>query len=67
MDLVFECRRVVFEWEGFGLESFQNDTSLSPYIHMYIYIYVSKYVCVCIYRYNLLGSVLKPKVVGTLW
>ena len=29
VDLVFRCRRVVFEWEGFGLESFQNDTSLS--------------------------------------
>ena len=29
MDLAFGCRRVVFEWEGFSLESFQNDTSLS--------------------------------------
>jgi len=29
MDLAFEYRRVVFEWDGFGLESFRNDTSLS--------------------------------------
>ena len=29
VDLAFGCRRVVFEWEGFGLESFRNDTSLS--------------------------------------
>jgi len=29
MDLAFRCRRVVFEWEGFSLESFRNDTSVS--------------------------------------
>jgi len=34
MDLAFGCRRIVFEWEGFGLESFWNDTSLShTHIH----------------------------------
>ena len=31
MDLVFKCHRVIFEWEGFGLESFWIDTNLSPY------------------------------------
>jgi len=31
MDLAFGCRRVAFEWEGFGLESFRNDTSLSSF------------------------------------
>jgi len=29
VNLVFECRMLIFEWEGFGLESFWNDTSLS--------------------------------------
>ena len=29
VDLAFRCRRDVFEWKGVGLESFQNDTSLS--------------------------------------
>jgi len=29
MYIVFKCRRVIFEWEGLGLKSFQNDTSLS--------------------------------------
>ena len=28
-DLVLGCHRAVFEWEGFSLESVQNDTSLS--------------------------------------
>jgi len=32
MDLVFECRMLVFEWEEFGLESFWNCTSLFLYI-----------------------------------
>jgi len=29
MNLAFECRMVVFEWDGFGFESLRNDTSLS--------------------------------------
>jgi len=29
VDLVFECRKVEFEWEGFGIESFWKNTSLS--------------------------------------
>ena len=33
MDFAFWCRRIVFEWEGFSLESFQNNSSL--------------YMCVC--------------------
>ena len=33
MDLAFGCRRVVFGWEGFGLEFFQNDTCLSLYTY----------------------------------
>jgi len=28
VDLVFECRSVEFEWEGFGLKSFWKDTSV---------------------------------------
>jgi len=27
MDIAFRSRRVVFEWEKFGLEFFQNDKS----------------------------------------
>ena len=30
MDFVFECRRIVFDWKGSGLEFFRNDTGLSP-------------------------------------
>ena len=41
VDIAFECRRIVFEWEGFGLESFQNDKSLSLSLSLYIYIYIS--------------------------
>ena len=33
LDLAFRCHRVVFEWERFGIESFQNDTSLSHYVY----------------------------------
>ena len=33
MNLAFGCRRVVFEWEGFGLESFRIYRSLSQ-IHI---------------------------------
>ena len=33
LDLAFRCRRVVFEWERFGIESFQNDASLSNYVY----------------------------------
>jgi len=29
VNLAFGCHRVVFEWEGFVLESFWNDISLS--------------------------------------
>jgi len=36
MNLIFECRRVLLEWKGFGLESFRNDTSLSLYIYTHI-------------------------------
>ena len=32
VDLVFEYHGIEFEWEGFDLESFRNDTSLSLYI-----------------------------------
>ena len=39
VDLVFECRTLLFEWERFGLQSFQNDTSLS---------HISLYVCMCV-------------------
>ena len=33
MNLVFEYHRVVFEWEGFGLEPFPNDRSLYTHTH----------------------------------
>jgi len=52
VDLVLEYRRVVFEWEGFGLESFRKDTSLSLYIytrihtHTYIYIHTHTHTLV---------------------
>ena len=36
MDLVFDCRRVEFEQEEFGLKSFWKDTSL--FLSLYIYI-----------------------------
>jgi len=29
MDIAFGCRRIVFEWEGYNIEYFENDTSLS--------------------------------------
>ena len=32
MNLAFRYRRAVFEWEGFGLESFWNDTSIHTYM-----------------------------------
>ena len=41
MNFVFEYRRVVIGWEGFGLESFRNNTSLSLSIY-YIFDYFQK-------------------------
>ena len=38
MGLVFECRGIEFEWEGFGLESFCMNPSQS------------QDRCVCVYR-----------------
>jgi len=32
VDLAFRYQKVVFEWEGFGIESFRNDTSPSLYV-----------------------------------
>jgi len=45
VDLVFECRMLVFEWEGFGLESFQNYASLLLHTlyTLYPYIYTLYY------------------------
>ena len=37
VNFLFECCRIVFEWERFDLESFQNDTSL----HVCVYRLVS--------------------------
>ena len=37
IDLAFGCHKVVFEWEGFSLESFRNDTSLYIYIYPFSY------------------------------
>jgi len=34
MYLVFECRRVIFEWEEFDFKYFRNDTSLTIYMHI---------------------------------
>ena len=44
MNLTFRCRRVVFEWEGCGLKSFRNDTSLSLSLSLCVC------VCVCVER-----------------
>ena len=61
MDLTSRCRRVVFEWEVFGLKFFQNDTSLSTHtcvcmcVYMCVcararvYIYVCIYICIYVY------------------
>ena len=38
MNLAIERRRVVFEWEGLGLESFRNDTSLSLSVYIYTFV-----------------------------
>jgi len=43
VDLVFECWMLVFEWEGFGLESFQNYTHI--YINiLFIYFLAGKFL-----------------------
>jgi len=34
VNLAFRCRKVVFEWEKLGLESFRNDTSVYIYAHL---------------------------------
>ena len=46
VDLVFECWRVEFEWEGSGLKSFWMDTSLSLSLSMYMC------VCVCVHTHT---------------
>ena len=37
MDILFECRRIEFKWEGFEPESFRMYPSLSLDTHTHIY------------------------------
>ena len=62
MDLVVECRRVVFEWEGFGLESFRNNTTLSyiytSWLHKALFVY---FLHLCIWTKLILILVCEEK------
>jgi len=56
MYLAFGCRRVIFEWEKFGLESFRNDTSLymcarAPKKLVSIHISKTTYQNTCLFAY----------------
>ena len=45
MDLAFGCLRIVLKWEGFDLESFQNDTSIYTHTLARVHTYIERDVC----------------------